>query len=261
MEEILVVQKLTKVFGGVVACKDLSFCVKQGEIKGLIGPNGAGKTTAFNLITGVIPPTSGSILFMGEELSGMKPHVIVKRGIVRTFQNIRLFQNLTVLENVIIALDQQNSNYSVGASILRLPGMKREERRVREAAMDYLRVMNLEQRADQTSSSLPYGLQRKLEIARALASQPKLLLLDEPAAGMNPEESRELARLIQKIRDDYHLSIILIDHHMDVIMDLCDSIAVINFGEKIAEGTPEEIQRNPDVLQAYLGEGYKRAKS
>ena len=251
---------VTKKFGGITACKDISFSIAQGEVMGLIGPNGAGKTTAFNLITGVYGVTEGTILFDGKSITGKRPDQIVYCGISRTFQNIRLFRNLSVLENVCIAVDRHET-YSFGEGLIRLPKIIKKENEIRIRAMEYLTAVGLENKASLRADSLPYGLQRKLEIARALALKPKLLLLDEPAAGMNPEESLDLARLIRELHDKYSLTTLLIEHHMDVVMALCDKIFVMNFGEKLAEGTAEEIQINPDVLTAYLGEGYKRARN
>jgi ABC-type branched-subunit amino acid transport system ATPase component len=256
---LLKIENLTKHFGGIVACNDLSFVVKKGDIMGIIGPNGAGKTTVFNLITGVYPLTGGKIIFEDGNIGGISPSEIVKKGIARTFQNIRLFKNLTVLQNVVIALDLNVSKYPIHKTLLRIPEITRAEKHVYTEAMKFLNIVGLESKATHRADSLPYGLQRKLEIARALALKPKLLLLDEPAAGMNPEESMELAALIRNIKNDNDLTILLIEHHMDVIMELCDRIVVMNFGEKLAEGNPEEIQTNPLVLKAYLGEGYKRA--
>ncbi|HWR08389.1 ABC transporter ATP-binding protein [Sporomusa sp.] len=257
--KLLELKGVTKAFGGIMACRDVSFATKQGQIMGLIGPNGAGKTTMFNLITGVYAPTSGSILFQGQELAGMGPDGVVARGIARTFQNIRLFRNLSVLDNVCIAVDK-HADYSFAAALLRLPNILTREAEIRNKAMEYLTEVGLADKAMVQADSLPYGLQRKLEIARALALQPKLLLLDEPAAGMNPEESQDLAKLIRRIHQQHNLTILLIEHHMDVIMELCDTIFVLNFGIKLAEGTAQAIQSNPDVLRAYLGEGYKRVR-
>lgn len=256
---VLEVKNVTKKFGGIVACKDLSFTVEEEQITGVIGPNGAGKTTIFNLITGVYVPTAGTITFKGEELNGLRPDLIVQKGISRTFQNIRLFKNLSVLENVVIALDLNRIHYPLLTALFRTPSISRTEKEHRKKAIEYLKIVGLEDKAFQRADSLPYGLQRKLEIARALALEPRLLLLDEPAAGMNPEESMELAELIRTIKNQFKLTVLLIEHHMDVVMELCDNIVVMNFGEKLAEGTPEEIQKNPLVLKAYLGEGYKHA--
>ncbi|HWR38270.1 MAG TPA: ABC transporter ATP-binding protein [Patescibacteria group bacterium] len=255
---LLELNGVTKRFGGITACKEISFGIAPGQIMGLIGPNGAGKTTAFNLITGVYDLTGGTILLEGKPIQGARPDEIVQWGVARTFQNIRLFRNLSVLDNVCIAADLHET-YSLSAALLRLPQVSRRERAIREQAMEYLAAVGLEERAALRADSLPYGLQRKLEIARALALKPRLLLLDEPAAGMNPEESLDLARLIRRIHEEYQLTTLLIEHHMDVVMALCEKIFVMNFGVRLAEGTAEEIQTNPDVLKAYLGEGYKRA--
>ena len=256
---VLELRGVTKRFGGITACKDISFTLTKGRIMGLIGPNGAGKTTAFNLITGVYGVTEGTITLGGEAITGQRPDRIVRRGIARTFQNIRLFRNLSVLDNVVIALDCHET-YRLGSSFLRLPVVVRRERAMRDEAMGFLTAVGLEDKASARADSMPYGLQRKLEIARALALKPRLLLLDEPAAGMNPEESLELARLIRALHDQYQLTTLLIEHHMDVVMSLCERIYVMNFGEKLAEGTAEAIQQDPDVLKAYLGEGFKRAQ-
>jgi branched-chain amino acid transport system ATP-binding protein len=258
-DHVLELRRVTKRFGGITACKDITFDLAKGRIMGLIGPNGAGKTTAFNLITGVYGVTEGSIALEGQAITGQRPDRIVRKGVARTFQNIRLFRNLSVLENVVIALDCHET-YLLPASFLRLPSVRRREKALREEAMRFLEAVGLEDKAAARADSMPYGLQRKLEIARALALKPRLLLLDEPAAGMNPEESLDLARLVRKIHDDFKLTTLLIEHHMDVVMSLCERIFVMNFGEKLAEGTPEQIQQDPDVLKAYLGEGFKRAQ-
>jgi branched-chain amino acid transport system ATP-binding protein len=256
---ILELRGVGKRFGGITACKDISFTVGQGQLMGLIGPNGAGKTTAFNLITGVYKLSEGSVLLEGEAIGGQRPDRIVRLGVARTFQNIRLFRNLSVLENVVVALDC-HERYPLAASFLRLPFVRRRERGLREEAYLYLEAVGLADQAATRADAMPYGLQRKLEIARALALKPKLLLLDEPAAGMNPEESLELARLVRRIHDEFRLTTLLIEHHMDVVMALCEKIFVMNFGEKLAEGTAEAVQRDPGVLKAYLGEGFKRAQ-
>ena len=258
-QTVLELRGVSKRFGGITACKDITFSLAQGRIMGLIGPNGAGKTTAFNLITGVYGVTEGAIVLDGVSIAGMRPDRIVRLGVARTFQNIRLFRNLSVLENVVTALDCHET-YALGASFLRLPSVRRREVTLREEAMAFLQAVGLEDKAATRADAMPYGLQRKLEIARALALKPKLLLLDEPAAGMNPEESLDLARLIRKIHDDFKLTTLLIEHHMDVVMALCERIFVMNFGERLAEGTAETIQKDPDVLKAYLGEGFKRAQ-
>ena len=257
---ILELRAVTKAFGGIMACRDVSFSIRQGQIMGLIGPNGAGKTTMFNLITGVYAPTSGSILFKDREIAGVRPDKVATRGIARTFQNIRLFRNLSVLDNVCIAVDK-HVHYPFVAALLRTAGVLKREQEIREQALAYLGEVGLADRANVRADSLPYGLQRKLEIARALALQPSLLLLDEPAAGMNPEESLDLAKLVRRIHQRYDLTILLIEHHMDVVMELCENIFVLNFGLKLAEGDAADIQNNPDVLKAYLGEGYKRVRS
>jgi branched-chain amino acid transport system ATP-binding protein len=256
---VLAMREVTKRFGGITACKDITFDVARGQVMGLIGPNGAGKTTAFNLITGVYGLTEGAILLEGKPITGKRPDLIVRQGIARTFQNIRLFRNLSVLDNVVIALDCHET-YLLTSSFMRLPGVRRRERAIQEEAMFFLASVGLEDKAATRADAMPYGLQRKLEIARALALKPRLLLLDEPAAGMNPEESLDLARLIRIIHEQFKLTTLLIEHHMDVVMALCERIFVMNFGEKLAEGSADEIQHDADVLKAYLGEGFKRAQ-
>jgi branched-chain amino acid transport system permease protein len=251
---LLAVDGLRKRFGGLVAVDGLSFHVAPREVLGLIGPNGSGKTTVFNLISGVYRADEGSVCFEDRELASARPEAIVRAGISRTFQNIRLFPKMTALQNVQTALHSQ-SDYSLAEAFLSWPWTVRPaEQRLQACALELLDLVGLRELADQTAGLLPYGLQRKLEIARALALQPRLLLLDEPAAGMNPEESLELVELIERIRASRDLSIVLIEHHMDVVMNLCSRIIVLNFGAKIAEGTPEEIQNDPEVLRAYLGE-------
>ena len=245
-------KNVTKIYEGFKALDALNLTVPSGSVYGLIGPNGAGKTTAFNMITGVYTPTEGSVTLLGRNITGMRPDRIAYAGIARTFQNIRLFKALTVLDNVMIAQHLRLSSSWVGA-ILRFPRYRREEQHAYERARELLTYMGLWDVRNEISSSLPYGMQRKLEIARALATQPSLLLLDEPAAGMNPAESAELTELIRGIRDRYHLTVLLIEHHMDVVMDISDRIYVLNYGGLIAEGTPSEIQQNDDVIRAYLG--------
>lgn len=252
--DLLTLHQVGKNFGGITACDNISFTAQPKQIVGLIGPNGAGKTTVFNLISGVYKPSSGKIIFEGNTISGCRPDDIVEKGIARTFQNIRLFRNLSVLENVCIAVDRVGE-YNLLQALLRLPSVKIHEVQTRRQAMEYLEALGLADKAHQKAESLPYGLQRKLEIARALALKPRLLLLDEPAAGMNPEESAELARLIRSVHERYNLTTLLIEHHMDVVMELCDKIIVLNFGQKLAEGTGGQIQSNPEVLRAYLGSG------
>ncbi|HSB72190.1 MAG TPA: branched-chain amino acid ABC transporter ATP-binding protein/permease [Candidatus Methylomirabilis sp.] len=253
-EPLLSIRRLNKRFGGVVAVDSVDLDVWPGQIVGLIGPNGSGKTTLFNLTSGVYPIDSGSVRFEGRELAGQAPTSIVLGGISRTFQNIRLFSSMTVLENVQTALHTA-SDYGLIAAFVRWPWtVWATEERLRDRAMELLGVVELAAYADRVAGTLPYGLQRKLEVARALALQPRLLLLDEPAAGMNPQESLELVELIKQVHARRQLTIILIEHHMDVVMNLCERIAVLNFGKKIAEGPPDEIQANPLVLEAYLGQ-------
>ncbi|HHY70572.1 MAG TPA: ABC transporter ATP-binding protein [Thermoanaerobacterales bacterium] len=251
-------KNVTKTFGGIVAVKDVSFSMGSGELIGLIGPNGAGKTTIFNLITGVYKPTEGKMFFEGRDITGVTPVSIVKSGIARTFQNIRLFNKLSVLENIRTVLYRE-ADYSLGDALIRTPKVTRIEKKLYDKSLEYLEAVGLTDYIKNQADSLPYGLQRKLEIARALALDPKLLLLDEPAAGMNPDECIDLVELIIKIKKTYNLTIILIEHHMDVVMELCPRILVINFGEMLMEGTKQEVQNDPRVLQAYLGEEYANA--
>ena len=251
-KRILEVNHATMRFGGLVAVNDLSMHIDEQEIVSLIGPNGAGKTTAFNMITGVYTPTDGSVTLTGRNITGMRPDRIALAGIARTFQNIRLFKALTVLDNVVIAQHLRLSSSWV-SSVLRMPRYRKENAQMYRRAEELLRYMGLWEVRGEVASSLPYGMQRKLEIARALATQPTLLLLDEPAAGMNPAESAELTELIRGIREQFRLTVLLIEHHMDVVMDISDRIYVLNYGSLIADGTPEEIQNNDDVIHAYLG--------
>lgn len=252
---LLEAKNITHRFEGLCAVADFNFILQPHELVGIIGPNGAGKTTLFNLITGVYRASEGTIEFAGEELVGQTPHSINKLGIARTFQNIRLFKELTVLDNVRIAY-YGKIIYSPLEALLHIGRFRDEEKRIAGMAMELLTIFKLDDMAHSIAGSLPYGLQRKLEIARALALNPKLLLLDEPAAGMNPKESLDLVDLIQHIHTTRGLTIILIEHHMDVVMTVCDRLTVLNFGTKIAEGTPEEIQNNPLVLEAYLGDSH-----
>ena len=239
-------------FGGLKAVDDFNLTIGRTEIAGLIGPNGAGKTTIFNLLTKVYHPTTGTILFNGKETTGMNTVQINKMGIARTFQNIRLFSTLSVEDNVKIGLHNQMP-YSTIEGILRLPGYWKNEKKMHNRALELLSIFDMQDMANATAGSLPYGAQRRLEIVRALATNPKLLLLDEPAAGMNPSETAELMANIRKIRDTFQIAVMLIEHDMKLVMGICEGIAVLNYGRLIAKGTPEEIQKNPVVIEAYLG--------
>lgn len=252
-ETILELKGLTKSFGGLIAVNNVSFKVAKGGISGLIGPNGAGKTTIFNLITGVYKVTRGEIVFKDKPITNREPNQIVKRGITRTFQNIRLFKNLTVFDNVLTAC-HMSAQYTLPEALLRMPRFRQEENVLREKTKDLLDIIGLSDRAEVTADNLPYGLQRRLEITRALALDPELLLLDEPAAGMNPDETEQLMALIIDIRKRFNVSILVIEHHMDLIMGICDHIHVLNFGCTLADGSPDDVANDPCVVDAYLGE-------
>ncbi len=250
---ILKTEKLGMAFGGLKAVNDFNIEICQGELVGLIGPNGSGKTTVFNMLTGVYVPTEGEVYLMGKRITGMKTHRIVAQGVARTFQNIRLFGEMTVLENVKISFTK-DIKYNLLDTMLRTPRYFRIEQEIEDKAMECLKIVHLADKASFKAKSLPYGQQRKLEIARALATDMKLLLLDEPAAGMNPTETTELTGCIDDIRKRFNIAILLIEHDMSLVMRICERIQVINFGNTIAHGYPNEIAHNPDVIEAYLGE-------
>ena len=250
--ELLTTRDVGIAFGGLQAVGHFDISLQENELVGLIGPNGAGKTTIFNLLTGVYQPTEGEIYFNGQKTNNKKPADIVALGMARTFQNIRLFKNLSVIDNIKIAF-QKKLNYSALAAVLRLPVYWRQEKQIEVEALKLLVLLHMQEDADKLAKNLPYGKQRKLEICRALATGPKLLLLDEPAAGMNPQETQELMETIRLVRENFHLTILLIEHDMNLVMGICERLIVIDYGQIIAKGTPEEIKVNKQVIKAYLG--------